>query len=83
MPNGIKITEVEGKKFVAVEDFEKLEKEKEAVVKEKETAEAYKVKFEAEEKRLKKEKPNLLKLSMKNELPKLKPLLILIAQRLT
>lgn len=62
MPNGIKITEVEGKKFVAVEDFEKLEKEKEAVVKEKETAEAYKVKFEAEEKKAKEREAELAKI---------------------
>ncbi|GAJ07419.1 unnamed protein product, partial [marine sediment metagenome] len=30
MPSGIKITELEGKKFIAVEDYEKLEKDKEA-----------------------------------------------------
>jgi len=53
MPNGIKITEVEGKKYVAVEDFEKLEKEKEAADKEKETAKGFKEKFEAEEKKAK------------------------------
>jgi cation transport regulator ChaB len=63
MPNGIKITEVEGKKFVAVEDYEKLEKEKEAVNKEKETSEGYKVKFEAEEEKSKKAEEKLKKIS--------------------
>ena len=63
MPNGIKITEVEGKKFVAVEDFEKLEKEKEAVNKEKETAEGYKEKFETEEKKSKEAEEKLGKIS--------------------
>ena len=63
MPNGIKITEVEGKKFVAVEDFEKLEKEKEAVDKEKETAKGFKEKFEAEEKKSKEAEEKLGKIS--------------------
>jgi cation transport regulator ChaB len=63
MPNGIKITEVEGKKFIAVEDYEKLEKEKEAVGKEKEEAEGYKVKFEAEEKKSKEAEEKLNKIS--------------------
>ena len=63
MPSGIKITEVEGKKFVAVEDFEKLEKEKEAVDKEKETAKEYKEKFEAEEKKSKEAEEKLNKIS--------------------
>ncbi|GAH26629.1 unnamed protein product, partial [marine sediment metagenome] len=63
MPNGIKITEVEGKKFVAVEDFEKLEKEKEAVDKEKETAEGFKEKFETEEKKAKEAEEKLNKIS--------------------
>ena len=53
MPNGIKITEVEGKKFIAVEDYEKLEKEKETIDKEKEEAKGFKEKFEAEEKKTK------------------------------
>ena len=63
MPNGIKITEVEGKKFVAVEDFEKLEKEKEAADKEKETAKGFKEKFEAEEKKSKESEEKLNKIS--------------------
>jgi len=46
MPNGIKITELEGKKFVAVEDYEK-------VTKEAEEQKGYKEKFEAEEKKTK------------------------------
>lgn len=53
MPNGIKIKEVEGKKFVAVEDFEKLEKEKETLSKEKEEIASYKEKYEAEQKKAK------------------------------
>ncbi len=54
MPNSkIKITEVDGEKFVSVEDFEKLEKDKEAVNKEAETNKDYKEKFEAEEKKAK------------------------------
>ena len=53
MPNKIKVTEIEGKKFVAIEDFEELSNEKETLSKEKETAEEYKVKFEAEEKKAK------------------------------
>ena len=63
MPNGIKITELEGKKYVAVEDFEKLEKEKEAADKEKETAKGFKEKFEAEEKKSKESEEKLNKIS--------------------
>jgi len=63
MPNGIKITELEGKKFVAVEDFEKLEKEKEAADQEKETAKGFKEKFEAEEKKSKEAEEKLNKIS--------------------
>ena len=63
MPNGIKVTEVEGKKFVAVEDYEKLEKEKEAADKEKETTKGYKEKFEAEEKKSKESEEKLGKIS--------------------
>lgn len=62
MPNGVKITEVEGKKFVAVEDFEKLEKEKEVADKEKETSKEYKAKFEAEEKKAKERETELAKI---------------------
>jgi len=63
MPNGIKITEVEGKKFVAVEDYEKIEKEKEASDKEKEEAKGFKEKFEAEEKKTKEAEDKLGKIS--------------------
>ena len=63
MPNGIKITEVEGKKFVAVEDYEKLEKEKETIDKEKEEGKGYKEKFEAEEKKSKEAEEKLNKIS--------------------
>lgn len=56
MPNGIKITELEGKKFVAVEDFEK-------VTKEAEESKDYKVKFEAEEKKAKEAEDKLSKIS--------------------
>ncbi len=56
MPNGIKITEVEGKKFVAVEDYEK-------VTKEAEDNKDYKVKFEAEEKKAKEKETELAKIS--------------------
>jgi cation transport regulator ChaB len=63
MVNGIKVTEFENKKFVAVEDFEKLEKEKEAADKEKETAKGFKEKFEAEEKKSKESEEKLNKIS--------------------
>jgi len=63
MPNGIKITEVEGKKFVAVEDYEKIEKEKETIEKEKEGAKGFKEKFEAEEKKSKEAEEKLGKIS--------------------
>ena len=63
MPNGIKITEVEGKKFVAVEDYEKIEKEKEASDKEKEEAKGFKEKYEAEEKKSKEAEEKLSKIS--------------------
>ena len=63
MPNGIKVTEVEGKKFVAVEDYEKIEKEKETVEKEKEEAKGFKEKFEAEEKKSKEAEDKLNKIS--------------------
>jgi len=63
MPNGIKITEVEGKKFVAVEDYEKLEKEKKTIDKEKEESKGFKEKFEAEEKKSKEAEEKLNKIS--------------------
>ena len=63
MPNGIKITEVEGKKFIAVEDYEKIEKEKETIEKEKEEAKGFKEKFEAEEKKSKEAEEKLGKIS--------------------
>jgi len=46
-----------------VEDFEKLEKEKETVDKEKETAEGFKEKFETEEKKAKEAEEKLGKIS--------------------
>jgi len=63
MPNGIKITEVEGKRFIAVEDYEKIEKEKEKIEKEKEEAKGFKEKFEAEEKKSKESEEKLGKIS--------------------
>jgi cation transport regulator ChaB/predicted RNA-binding Zn-ribbon protein involved in translation (DUF1610 family) len=63
MPNGIKITELEGKKFVAVEDYEKLEKEKETIDKEKEEGKGFKEKFESEEKKSKEAEEKLNKIS--------------------
>ena len=56
MKDGIKITEVEGKKFVAVEDFEK-------VTKEAEEAKNFKEKFEAEQKKAKEVEEKLNKIS--------------------
>jgi cation transport regulator ChaB len=56
MANGIKITEVEGKKFVAVEDYEKVTKEAEG-------QKGYKEKFEAEEKKSKESEEKLGKIS--------------------
>ena len=63
MANGIKITELEGKKFIAVEDYEKIEKEKETIEKEKEEAKGFKEKFEAEEKKTKEAEEKLGKIS--------------------
>jgi len=62
MPSGIKVTEVEGKKFVAVEDYEKLETDKEIVDQEKKVAEEYKAKFEAEQKKAKEKDDELAKI---------------------
>jgi len=56
MPNGVKITELEGKKFVAVEDFEK-------VTKEAEDSKGFKEKYEAEEKKSKEAEEKLNKIS--------------------
>jgi cation transport regulator len=56
MANGTKITEVEGKKFVAVEDFEKITKEAGE-------NKDYKVKFETEEKKAKEAEEKLGKIS--------------------
>ena len=63
MPGKVTIIEIENKKYVAVEDFEKLEKEKEAADKEKETAKGFKEKFEAEEKKSKESEEKLNKIS--------------------
>ncbi|GAI89013.1 unnamed protein product, partial [marine sediment metagenome] len=57
----IKITEVEGKKYVAVDDYEKLEKDKEVADKEVKASEDYKSKFEAEEKKTKEAESKLAK----------------------
>jgi len=62
MPSGIKVTELEGKKFVAVEDYEKLETDKDTVDKEKKVAEEYKAKFEAEQKKAKEKDDELAKI---------------------
>ena len=53
MPGKVTITEIENKKYVAVEDYEKLEKDKKVADEGKETAKGYKEKFEAEEKKAK------------------------------
>ncbi len=63
MPGKVTITEIENKKFVAVEDYEKIEKEKEASDKEKEEAKGFKEKFEAEEKKSKEAEEKLGKIS--------------------
>jgi len=62
MKNGIKVTEVEGKKFVAVEDYEKLEQDKETIDQEKKEADEYKAKFEAEQKKAKEKDDELAKI---------------------
>jgi len=56
MANGVKVTEFENKKFVAVEDFERLEKEAG-------DNKDYKVKFEAEEKKAKDAEEQMNKIS--------------------
>lgn len=56
MADGLKVTELEGKKFVAVEDYEKLNKEVEV-------NKDYKVKFEAEEKKSKDAEEQINKIS--------------------
>jgi hypothetical protein len=56
MADGLKITEVDGKKFVAVEDFEKITKEAGE-------NKDYKVKFETEEKKAKEAEGKLNKIS--------------------
>jgi len=75
MPNGIKITEVEGKKFIAVEDYEKIEKEKETIEKEKEEAKGFKEKFEAEEKKSKEAEEKLNKISKEKREAEIKTLI--------
>ena len=56
MADGLKITELDGKKFVAVEDYEKLTKEAEE-------QKGYKEKFEAEQKKSKESEEKLNKIS--------------------
>ena len=63
MPGKVTITELENKKYVAVEDYEKIEKEKEKIEKEKEEAKGFKEKFEAEEKKSKEAEDKLGKIS--------------------
>jgi len=63
MPGKVTITELENKKYVAVEDYEKIEKEKEKIEKEKEEAKGFKEKFEAEEKKSKEAEEKLDKIS--------------------
>ncbi len=63
MPGKVTITEIENKKYVAVEDYEKIEKEKEASDKEKEEVKGFKEKFEAEEKKSKEAEEKLGKIS--------------------
>jgi len=58
MPNGIKVQELEGKKFVALEDYEAIELEKaeaDKMKKDYEEAQAKLKKYEEEQKRLKEE----------------------------
>lgn len=63
MPGKVTITEIENKKYVAVEDYEKIEKEKGEIDKEKETAKGFKEKFETEEKKSKEAEEKLGKIS--------------------
>jgi len=63
MPSKVTITEIENKKYVAVEDYEKIEKEKETIEKEKEESKGFKEKFEAEEKKSKEAEEKLDKIS--------------------
>jgi cation transport regulator ChaB len=72
MPNGIKVTEVDGKKFVAVEDYEKLEQDKETVDQEKKAAEEYKAKFEAEQKKAKEKEDELAKITAEKRATEIK-----------
>ena len=55
------ITEMDGKKFVSVEDYEQIEKDKKAVDEKVKAGEDYKSKFEAEEKKAKEAESKLAK----------------------
>jgi len=55
------ITEMDGKKFVSVEDYEQIEKDKKAVDEKVKAGEDYKTKFEAEEKKTKEAESKLAK----------------------
>jgi len=55
------ITEMDGKKFVSVEDYEQIEKDKKAVDEKVKAGEDYKSKFEAEEKKTKEAESKLAK----------------------
>jgi hypothetical protein len=65
MADGLKVTELEGKKFVAVEDYEKLNKEAEV-------NKDYKIKFEAEEKKSKDAEEKLNKISEEKRVAEIK-----------
>jgi cation transport regulator len=65
MVDGLKVTELEGKKFVAVEDYEK-------VAKEAGDNKDYKVKFEAEEKKSKDAEEKLNKISEEKRMAEIK-----------
>jgi len=72
MPNGIKITEVEGKKFVAVEDFEKLEQDKKVIETAKKASDEYKAKFEAEQTKAKEKTAELAKVQSEKRTAEIK-----------
>ena len=72
MPNGIKVTEVDGKKFVAVEDFEKLEQDKKVIETAKKASDEYKAKFEAEQKKAKEKTAELEKVQSEKRTAEIK-----------
>jgi len=72
MPNGIKVTEVDGKKFVAVEDFEKLEQDKKVIETAKKASDEYKAKFEAEQTKAKEKTEELAKVQSEKRTSEIK-----------